>query len=127
MTKTHDIKVDALTKGGLLVIRVGSDDRPAGPTDILAMKELLQVAGADKLTAVTHHAVDYFMIPEMDENETLVIRIGSELRPAGTADIEKIQKALAEVAAEGGALVTHHAIDYFVLDRRHLDNVVTTA
>ena len=122
--KTHDIQVTKVTQGDLLVIRVGNDSRPAGPEDLKAIQKQLQISGVDGLTAVTHHAIDFFVVPEMNENETLVIRVGSDNRPASPSDIAAISKSLAQLAVNGGTLVTHHAVDYFTLDRRRLENVV---
>jgi len=48
----------------LLVCKVGTEDRPAGPRDIELMQILLAKASKDKLTIVTHHAVDFVLIPK---------------------------------------------------------------
>ena len=48
----------------ITIVKVGSDERPAGIEDIKAIQEqLAQTANDPNLTIVTHHAISFDCIP----------------------------------------------------------------
>lgn len=59
-------------------------------------------------------------IPEIDgEEEILVVRVGSDERPAGPKDLENMQKSLSQLRADDSlTLVTHHCVDFAVLKKK---------
>ena len=61
-----------------------------------------------------------FQMPEIDENEEiLVVRVGSDERPASPKDLENMQKSLAQLAVDDSlTLVTHHCVDFAVLKKK---------
>ena len=56
-----------LLKNKLLVVKVGSDERPAGKKDIKDMKKQIKKALRSNRPLVTHHAVDFVVIDGIDE------------------------------------------------------------
>ena len=63
--KTDKIDMDDLSKGKtLLVVKVGTDDRPASEQDIEnVQKSLLQILPKGSFCVVTHHAIDFQSVP----------------------------------------------------------------
>jgi len=56
------------------IVKVGSDDRPAGPADIAAVQaQLAQTANDPNLTIVTHHAFDFQWEGACHDEETEVL------------------------------------------------------
>lgn len=50
---------------------------------------------------------------KVPKNGMLVVKVGSDERPAGPADIKNIQKALKRLFKKGhNTLVTHHCLDF---------------
>ena len=56
-------------------------------------------------------------------NKLMIVKIGSDERPAGPADIEKMEKKLKKFQKDGTAIkgydviVTHHAIEFDFLPK----------
>ena len=56
------------------IVKVGSDERPAGPADIAAVQaQLAETANDPNLTIVTHHAFDFDFIGACHDQETEVL------------------------------------------------------
>jgi len=54
---------DALEKDEVLIVKVGSDERPASPRDIIIIQNLLEKTYQNKDTSiVTHHALNFEII-----------------------------------------------------------------
>jgi len=54
---------DALKKDEVLIVKVGSDERPASPSDIIIIQGLLEKTYQNQDTClVTHHAIDFEII-----------------------------------------------------------------
>ena len=110
------------TLDGILLVKVGSDERPAGPSDIESVKKSLVIKDVDMI--VSHHAIDFVMIPRLKPFQTLVWKIGNDNRPASVEDMKAFEKLLAEVASsESGTIVTHHAVDFVIVDNRYFAKV----
>jgi len=58
------IKIPEINGGeDILIVHVGTEDRPAGPQDIKNIQELLTLASKNNaLTIVTHHAISFSII-----------------------------------------------------------------
>lgn len=54
-------KLSKLSK--LMIVKVGSDERPAGDVDIEQVRKELNRAIAEKIPFVTHHAVEIDILP----------------------------------------------------------------
>ena len=68
-------------------------------------------------------------IPTVKDDEVLVIRIGSEERPASDEDIRLVKETLDEYRGKRGHLtiVSHHCMSFVVMKRKDLDNGVAMA
>jgi len=56
------------------IVKVGSDERPAGPADIAAVQaQLAETANDPNLTIITHHAFDFDFIGACHDEETEVL------------------------------------------------------
>ena len=49
----------------------------------------------------------------------VVFRVGNSDMPAGPKDIAHFSKSLEKALKEGSTLVTHHAVDFFIVDECH--------
>ena len=112
----------------VIVIKIGSDERPAGTEDIKSVQEsLMQVFKEPNLTIVTHHAfnIDKIDLPNDESSCALVVRLGSDERPAGPDDITAMQTLMAKAeGAEGDStIVTHHAVDFIYMPKKGLGNI----
>jgi hypothetical protein len=56
------MKLKNIVKNRLVVVKVGNDDRPAGPKDIKDMKKKIKKALKKNRILVTHHAVEFEII-----------------------------------------------------------------
>jgi len=110
----------------LRVVKVGNDERPAGPKDIVDIQEQLsQVSNQPDLPFVTHHAIDVNEI-EVPPNCKLVVEVGNDQRPAGPEDTASMKKLIQQSIDDNLILVTHHAIDIFVLPNKFFDIKIET-
>ena len=117
--RTRDNRTAFPSKNGFIIIKIGNDERPAGPEDIETVENQIEQTLMDpELTIITHHAFDVLHIPKLKPNQILVVKVGSEERPAGPADIEAIQKTLVDRAdSDKNYIVTHHAVDFMLMDK----------
>jgi len=61
--KNKKVKIPKIKDDEILVVKVGTDERPSGPDDLKAIQMLLTQASLDKsLCLVTHHAVEFVTI-----------------------------------------------------------------
>ena len=106
-------------KNKMLIVMVGTDERPAGDVDLESVKESLeQVATEPDSTFVTHHAIAFKTIKKPESDKVLVIKLGSDERPAGPKDIKRtIDHLEAQKGKEWGCIVTHHAVCFSEIDR----------
>jgi hypothetical protein len=66
------------SEDSILVVKVGSDERPATESDLKGIQEMLTMAMNDKdLTIVTHHCIEFYTIPRSCLGGNLVMAIGS--------------------------------------------------
>ena len=64
-------------------------------------------------------------IPATNEDELLIVKVGSEERPASDEDIEYIQKLLVKCReSNAGCLVTHHAVSFEVIKKSAISKIV---
>ena len=48
----------------VLVVKVGNEDRPAGPEDIKAIKNMLEQCTSEQpICLITHHAIEFVVVP----------------------------------------------------------------
>jgi hypothetical protein len=115
-----------ISQGDMMVVKVGSDERPAGKKDVEDVKKLLKLCWDNpNLSAVMHHVVSVVSVPKVASDELLLVNVGSDERPASIEDIADIQKKLAECAVHPSkTLVTHHSINFSVINRHHLVELV---
>ena len=65
-------------------------------------------------------------IPTYSKDEILVVKVGTDERPASEDDIKEIQLLLAQAAANKSlCIVTHHAIDFVKIKRNCLQKVIS--
>jgi hypothetical protein len=109
-------------KDEILIAMVGSDERPAGIADLDDFKKSLEETIADTNTAfVTHHAVTFESIGRPEDDKVLVIKLGSDERPAGPQDIQETQDRIeAQEGVDWGCIVTHHAVSFSEIDRKSI-------
>ena len=50
------------------------------------------------------------------KNKLLVVKVGNDERPAGKQDIKDVRKQIKKALRENKPLVTHHAVDFVVID-----------
>ncbi len=66
-------------------------------------------------------------IPSCNEDEVLVIKIGSEDRPASEDDLRSVQLLLASSKNNPSlSIVTHHCFTFDVVKKKDLDNAIVT-
>jgi len=64
-------------------------------------------------------------LPKITEEDILVVKVGSEDRPASKEDIENVQTLLAQASKNQNiAIVTHNLIEFVVIKRALLKNVI---
>jgi len=64
-------------------------------------------------------------LPEVTEEDVLVVKVGSEECPASEQDIKNIQCLLAMALKDKNiAIVTHNIVEFVVLKRALLKNVI---
>jgi hypothetical protein len=64
-------------------------------------------------------------IPEITDEEILIVKVGSDEYPATLEDIRSVQLALNQAKADKDlTIVTHHLIDFIVVKRSLLDKVI---
>ena len=62
-------------------------------------------------------------VPRVNDDEILVVKVGSDEFPASEEDIKDVQIALAQCYSDSAlTLVTHHCIDFVVCNRKDLKN-----
>ena len=67
-----------------------------------------------------------YIPPKVDEDEILVIKVGTKEFPAGPKDIENVQMLFSQAAKDPNlCIVTHHAIKFVVLKKANLKNIIT--
>lgn len=113
-------------KQNILVIKVGNEDRPASPEDILSVQEALVRNCGKDVTLVTHLSIEFEEIVRNNKNnqEILFVCVGNDDRPAGPEDIKELQNALNKVALDPNlTLVTHHAISFKTIKKSLFDNI----
>jgi hypothetical protein len=80
MRKPNKINVTCkdLGKGedDLLVIQVGTDERPAAQEDLESMSNALNKAANERLSIVTHHAVKFVVIKGFRKSPLKAIVVG---------------------------------------------------
>ena len=120
----HVVKMPTITDGELLIVKVGSDERPAGNKDIKNVATILKTVQEDpNLTIFSHHCLQFERLPPIGKDQMLIVRIGSEERPAEDGDIEQAIRFFKK-AKENGArtLVVHHCMDFEIVSRLAFDN-----
>ncbi len=67
-----------------------------------------------------------YVIPEIkDEDFMLVVKVGSDERPAGINDLQSIADVLTRIQNDPSAcLVTHHAVEFVAVPRKMLGKSV---
>lgn len=64
-------------------------------------------------------------IPKVCNDEVLIVKVGTDMRPAGTLDIEAIQMLLAQAKRDDATcIVTHHAVSFEKIKRSSLNNLL---
>lgn len=64
-------------------------------------------------------------IPKVTEDDVLVVKVGTEEHPATENDIMNIQLLLSQCRTDKNlCLVTHHAIEFVILKKVYLKNVI---
>lgn len=64
-------------------------------------------------------------IPKNTETDLIVVKVGTETHPATEKDIQDVQIALAQCAADKNlSFITHHAIEFIAIKRAYLKNVI---
>ncbi len=109
----------------LMIVKIGSDERPAANGDILSIqKQLTQVANNPNLTIVTHHAFEIEVVTKPSNEEILVVKVGNYERPASPDDIRNMQLLLAKVPSnKETTIVTHHAVKFEFFNKKYLENI----
>jgi len=61
------------------------------------------------------------------EKQLMIVKVGTDDRPASAEDIETIRKSFEEMKkGENNTLITHHAINVVIIPVELIDNVVVT-
>ena len=64
-------------------------------------------------------------VPMLKENETLVVKIGNEDRPAREEDIEEVQKLFYKLKEDKKmSFITHHAVEFVVVKTNSLEKAI---
>jgi hypothetical protein len=113
----------------ILLVNVGTDERPAGSKDIEDIAEVIgEVCNNPKSDLVTHHAVSFTKY-KIAPDQIMIIRVGSEERPAAKKDILNVQENLDKLKGsedETKILVAHHLVDIDVVSRDWFKGKVET-
>jgi len=70
------------------------------------------------------------IIPNIEIDDVLIVKVGSEERPASSEDVEEVRSAIDHVVHSRGkfkAIITHHCVDFVVLKKSALDNSLVGA
>ena len=127
-------KENVINDDVILVIKVGSDDRPAGIKDLKHIEKNLKDAQADmaseerskgdsNLSIVTHHAISFNKYRKEDF-KNVIIKVGSDDRPASTEDIFNVKSELMELSKKKGdsVWITHHALNFDFYSKEWIKN-----
>ncbi len=117
-------------KQNILIIKVGNESRPATPEDIQSIQEAIaRNSGKKNLSLITHLPIEFEQIVRhnkgsRDDQEILIMCIGTDERPAGPLDIETAKNDMNKVAIEPNlTIVTHHAIAFKTIKKKFLENI----
>lgn len=67
------------SEDAILVVKVGSEERPASASDIKGIQEMLAMAEKDTdLTIITHHCIEFYSIPRSCLGGSIIMAVGSE-------------------------------------------------
>lgn len=96
----------------LIIVRVGTDTRPASDIDITDVQKQLAVCFAkDESKMFCSHAVDFQIIDKPLEDEFFVVKVGSDTRPASLKDVDDTRKQVETCMRDNLILVSHHVIE----------------
>ena len=66
-----------------------------------------------------------YVVPNVEEDCILVVKVGSDERPAGVGDIADMAAKLSQVINDPRSVfVTHHAVDFVVIPRKLFGSAV---
>jgi len=112
-------QTDLVHGDDLLIVRIGSDQRPASQLDLKDIEERVKDLSTDmkKNVVVTHHCFDIEVINVPDCRNMLIFKLGTDNRPASAMDIEHLQGLLdrRQKNPKLNCIISHHALDVIVM------------
>lgn len=93
----------------ILLVTVGSDDRPARPEDVNDVKKFVRKCIRNKVCfndIVTHHCIKFQTVPV---SLAKCICVGTEEHPAGKKDIQEVSRQWKQ-GIKTGVMITGHAV-----------------
>lgn len=114
---TKDVKTAATYKElkELVLITVGTNDRPASPDDVKEAKEEF-LKDKDLSVLITHHAFNITTINN-SKDYLVLFRLGSEERPVLEEELKDFEKEYEEAVKERRPIFWNHLIDVSVFPR----------
>lgn len=106
---TKDVKTAATYKelDTLILVTIGTADRPAGPEDITDAKEILK--DKDLSVLITHYAFNITLIENI-KNSFVLFNLGDFDNVATDSDIEAFKAEYEEAIKERRPIVWNHAV-----------------
>jgi hypothetical protein len=99
----------------LVLITVGTNDRPASPDDVKEAKEEF-LKNKDLSVLITHHAYNITIINN-SKDYLVLFRLGSEERPVLEEELKDFEKEYEEAVKERRPIFWNHLIDVSVFPR----------
>jgi hypothetical protein len=92
------------------VVKVGTEDRPAGVDDLDEMVDLIRAASDSNYAIVTHDAVKIKTI-DCPAGHIIVYKVGSPKKPATEANIKWLREEITSAHADRRPIVMPHDVE----------------